>query len=65
MNSDLIGPAASLAAALLARHKPLDAQLTNEVIASAFEQAVQALQQGIQRVDHEEELRRQRNRSAG
>ena len=54
MQKEHIGPTATLAAAILARVKPIDGQLSNEVIASAFEAAHQALLLGIHRVEDEE-----------
>lgn len=57
MKPEHIGPAATLAVALLARYQTAKADLPNEVIASAFEQAHQALLLGIQRVETEEKLK--------
>lgn len=54
MKQELIGPAASIAAAILARHAPVKAMLENDVIADAFLQAHQALLMGIARVEQEE-----------
>lgn len=59
MQQELIGPTATLAAAILSKISPPHDALTEEVIASAFEEAHRALQAGIRRVDtaHEERKR--------
>jgi hypothetical protein len=53
MKQELIGPTATLAAAILARYRPLDAMLEDDVITSAFEHAHRVLRKGIARVDAE------------
>jgi hypothetical protein len=53
MKQELIAPAAAIAAAILARYQPANSALSDDVIASAFEQAAHALEMGIQRVDQE------------
>lgn len=53
MKQELIGPTAAITAAILARFEPKRTQLPNEVIASAFQQAHEALVMGIARVDAE------------
>jgi len=58
MDKDLLQPAATIAVELLRHAKTSDGNLSDEVIASAFEQAYQALQQGIQRIDAEEQRKR-------
>jgi hypothetical protein len=58
MDKDLLQPAATITVELLRRAKTSDGNLSDDVIASAFEQAYQALQQGIQRIDAEEQPKR-------
>ncbi len=55
MKEGLIGPTATLAAAILSKVEPLHSEFTEEVIASAFEEAYKALLEGIRRVDEEEQ----------
>lgn len=55
MKEELIGPTATLAAALLAKVAPMHSDFSTEVIASAFEEAYKALLEGIRRVDAEEQ----------
>jgi hypothetical protein len=54
MKEELIGPTATLAAAILSKLEEQHTEFTNEVIASAFAQAHEALLLGIQRVEHSE-----------
>ena len=53
MKTELIGPTASITAALLARDASVRTEIPNDVIASAFLQAHQALLMGIALVDAE------------
>ncbi len=54
MEKELIGPTATLAAAILAKVSPMHGDVfEREVITSAFEEAYFALQEGITRVDEE------------
>ena len=57
MKEELIGPAATLAAALLAKVADSHTEFTSGVVASAFEDAYFMLQEGIARVEKEEKLR--------
>lgn len=52
MKQELIGPTASVTAALLARYN--GNELSTDVIASAFEDAYRGVQAGIQRIEAEE-----------
>ncbi|WP_159918339.1 hypothetical protein [Pantoea sp. 18069] len=53
MEKELIGPTATLAAAILSKLESEHAQFTRDIITSAFEDAYFTLQEGIQRVDKE------------
>lgn len=57
MEKELIGPTATLAAALLSKVEPEHSEFTPGVVASAFEDAYFMLLEGIQRVDKELERR--------
>ena len=54
MDRDLIGPTATLTAALLAKVQNQHSEFTKEIIASAFEDAYWSLKAGIARVDEAE-----------
>ena len=53
MEKELIGPTATLAAAILSKVESKHSEFTRDIIASAFEEAYFTLQEGIQRVDKE------------
>lgn len=53
MEKELIGPTATLAAAILSKLEPEHSLFTREIITSAFEDAYFSLLEGIQRVDKE------------
>ncbi len=53
MEKELIGPTATLAAAMLSRLESQHSEFTPDIIASAFEDAYFILLEGIQRVDKE------------
>ena len=53
MKQELIGPTATLAAALLSKVEPAHSEFTPGIVASAFEDAYFMLLEGIQRVDAE------------
>ena len=53
MEKELIGPTATLAAAILSKLEPEHTEFTRDIITSAFEDAYFTLQEGIQRVDKE------------
>ena len=53
MKQELIGPAATLAAALLSKVENEHSTFTKEIVASAFEDAYFMLLAGIERVDKE------------
>lgn len=61
MQLELIGPTATLAAAILSKISPQHDALTQEVIASAFEEAHRALQAGIRRVDAAQDEKRRKD----
>jgi hypothetical protein len=50
MNKELIAPAAAIAVEVLAQTKHAYGEVTDEVIASAFETAYQGLAKGIARI---------------
>lgn len=54
MKEELIGPTATLAAAILSKLEDQHTEFTNSVIADAFVQAHQALLLGIQQVEQSE-----------
>lgn len=53
MEKELIGPTATLAAALLSKAEDEHSEFTRDIVASAFEEAYFMLKDGIQRVDKE------------
>ncbi len=53
MEKELIGPTATLAAAILSKLEPEHTEFTRDIITRAFEEAYFTLQEGIQRVDKE------------
>ena len=53
MEKELIGPTATLAAALLSKVENEHSEFTRDIITSAFEEAYFALQEGMRRVDKE------------
>lgn len=53
MEKDLIGPTATLAAAMLSKLEEQHSEFTPAIISSAFEDAYFTLLEGIQRVDDE------------
>lgn len=53
MEKDLIGPTATIAAAMLSKLESQHREFTRDIIASAFEEAYFTLLEGIQRVDKE------------
>ena len=53
MKQELIGPTATLAAAMLSKLESQHTEFTPGIIASAFEEAYFTLLEGIQRVDKE------------
>lgn len=55
MKEELIGPTATLAAALLSKVAPMHSEFSTDLMASAFEDAYKALLEGIKRVDEEEQ----------
>lgn len=57
MKQELIGPTATLAAALLSKLENSHSEFTSGIVASAFEDAYFMLQEGIARVEKEEKRR--------
>ncbi|KFJ09162.1 hypothetical protein DR66_2365 [Delftia acidovorans] len=53
IDKELIGPAATLAAAILSKVERQHSEFDRDVIASAFEEAYFTLLEGIQRVEKE------------
>lgn len=53
MEKELIGPTATLAAALLSKAENKHPEFTRDIVASAFEEAYFMLKEGIQRIDKE------------
>lgn len=53
MEKELIGPTATLAAAILSKLESTHDEFTRDTITSAFEDAYFTLQESIQRVDKE------------
>ncbi len=53
MEKELIGPTATLAAAILSKLESEHGAFTRDIITGAFEEAYFTLQEGIQRVDKE------------
>lgn len=57
MNTELIAPAAAITVEVLAQTKHAYGELTEEVIASAFEQAYRGLEAGVDRIQKEDSRR--------
>lgn len=57
IKEELIGPAATLAAAILSKVEPEHSVFTREILTSAFEDAYFTLLDGIERVNNELERR--------
>ena len=53
MEKELIGPTATLAAAILSKVENSHSEFTRDIITSAFEEAYFTLLEGIERVDKE------------
>ncbi|MDA8521994.1 hypothetical protein [Acidovorax sp. NCPPB 4044] len=60
MIQELIGPTATLAAAILSKIENEHSEFTREIITSAFEEAYFTLLEGMDRVDREVERRKKR-----